>query len=112
VNLQLSGLPALAIQIGFIVVFSAPVWLAARIVGAEHPTLIRAALSLLTTACQSQRPVIAMPEVKSAPAVQNSAIPVAMTVDRSLLRRRQTSQAPTSTSTKAKADTALRAIVA
>jgi hypothetical protein len=28
VNLQLSGLPALAIQIGFILVFSAPVWLA------------------------------------------------------------------------------------
>jgi hypothetical protein len=31
VNLQLSGLPALAIQIGFIVLFSAPVWLAAFI---------------------------------------------------------------------------------
>jgi hypothetical protein len=43
----MSGLPALAMQVGFIVVFSAPVWLAAKIVGAEHPTLIRAALSLI-----------------------------------------------------------------
>ena len=46
-NMQLSGLPALVVQVGFIVVFSAPVWLAARIVGAKHPTLIRAALSLI-----------------------------------------------------------------
>ena len=42
-NLQLSGLPALIVQVGFIVVFLAPVGLAAKIVGAEHPTLIRAA---------------------------------------------------------------------
>ncbi len=49
-NLQLSGLPALIVQVGFIVVFSAPVWLAAKIVGAEHPTLIRAALSLIVGA--------------------------------------------------------------
>jgi hypothetical protein len=45
-NLSISGLPALVVQVGFIVVFSAPVWLAAKIVGAERPTLIRAALSL------------------------------------------------------------------
>jgi len=47
VNLNISGLPALIVQVGFVVVFSAPVWLAARIVGAERPTLIRAALSLI-----------------------------------------------------------------
>jgi hypothetical protein len=46
-NLTMSGLPALVVQVGFIVVFSAPVWLAAKIVGAERPTLIRAALSLV-----------------------------------------------------------------
>lgn len=46
-NLSMSGLPALVVQVGFIVVFSAPVWLAARIVGAQHPTLIRSALSLI-----------------------------------------------------------------
>lgn len=46
-NLSMSGLPAIIVQVGFIVVFSAPVWLAARIVGAENPTLIRAALSLI-----------------------------------------------------------------
>ncbi|RQP24046.1 hypothetical protein DZC73_11960 [Albitalea terrae] len=39
-------MPALVIQVGFIVVFSAPVWLAARVVGAENPTLWRAILSL------------------------------------------------------------------
>jgi hypothetical protein len=47
VNLNLSGLPAIIIQVGFIVVFSAPVWLAARKVGATNPTLIRSALSLI-----------------------------------------------------------------
>jgi len=35
------------------VVFSAPVWLAAKIVGAEHPTLLRAALSLIVGALGS-----------------------------------------------------------
>jgi hypothetical protein len=53
VNLQLSGLPALIVQVGFIVLFSAPVWLAAKIVGAQHPTLIRAALSLIVGAIGS-----------------------------------------------------------
>jgi hypothetical protein len=47
VNLQLSGLPALVIQVGFIIVFAAPVWLAARLVGATHPTLLRSILSLI-----------------------------------------------------------------
>ena len=46
-NLQLSGLPALVVQVGFIIVFSAPVWLAARLVGATHPTLLRSILSLV-----------------------------------------------------------------
>jgi hypothetical protein len=46
-NLSVSGLPAIIVQVGFIVVFSAPVWLAARIVGAGRPTLIRSALSLI-----------------------------------------------------------------
>jgi hypothetical protein len=45
-NLQVSGLPAFVVQVGFIVVFSAPVWLAARLVGAERPTLLRAIASL------------------------------------------------------------------
>jgi hypothetical protein len=39
-------LPAVIVQVGFIVVFSAPVWLAARIVGARHPTLLHSILSL------------------------------------------------------------------
>jgi hypothetical protein len=47
VNLSVFGLPAIIIQVGFIVVFSAPVWLAARMVGAANPTLIRSALSLI-----------------------------------------------------------------
>ena|ERR1700722_8407796 len=46
VNLNVYGLPAIIIQVGFIVVFSAPVWLAAKMVGAANPTLIRSVLSL------------------------------------------------------------------
>jgi hypothetical protein len=46
VNVTLTGLPAVAAFVGFVVVFSAPVWLAARLVGAERPTLWRAILSL------------------------------------------------------------------
>jgi hypothetical protein len=46
-NLAVSGLPAIIVQVGFIVVFSAPVWLAAKLVGAQHPKLLRAALSLI-----------------------------------------------------------------
>ena len=43
--LTVSGLPAIIIQLVFVVVFSTPVWLGARIVGAEHPTLLRAVFS-------------------------------------------------------------------
>lgn len=46
-NFSMSGLPAIVVQVGFIVVFSFPVWLGAKIVGAERPTLFRAALSLI-----------------------------------------------------------------
>jgi hypothetical protein len=45
-SLSLTGLPALIFLVGFVVVFSAPVWLAARIIGAKHPTLLRAVASL------------------------------------------------------------------
>lgn len=40
------GLPALAMVVGFIVLLSTPVWMAARVVGAEQPTLLRAMGSL------------------------------------------------------------------
>jgi hypothetical protein len=46
-QVNLTGLPALIVDVGFIVVFAAPVWLAARLVRARHPTLLRSALSLL-----------------------------------------------------------------
>jgi len=52
-NLSVSGLPAIAIAVGFIVVFSLPVWLASRVVGADAPTLIRSALSLVVGAIGS-----------------------------------------------------------
>jgi hypothetical protein len=42
VVLTLTGLPAIVAFVGFVVVFSAPVWVAARLVGAEHPTVLRA----------------------------------------------------------------------
>ena len=42
-----SGLPALVIWVGFLVVVAAPVWLAARLVGAGHATLGRSVLALL-----------------------------------------------------------------
>ena len=45
-NLSISGLPAIVIAAGFVVVFSAPVWLAARLIGADTPTLLRSALAL------------------------------------------------------------------
>jgi hypothetical protein len=45
-NVSITGLPAFVILVGFVVVFSAPVWLAARVVGADNPTLWRAILSL------------------------------------------------------------------
>jgi hypothetical protein len=42
-----TGLPAIIIWVGFLVVFSAPVWLAARMVGARHPTLVRSICALV-----------------------------------------------------------------
>lgn len=45
-DFSLTGLPALIFLVGFVVVFSAPVWVAARVIGAEHPTLLRAIASL------------------------------------------------------------------
>lgn len=52
-NLSISGLPALVIAVGFIVVFSLPVWLASRVVGADRPTMLRSAFSLLVGAIGS-----------------------------------------------------------
>ncbi len=46
-NVHVSGLPALVVAVGFVVVFAAPVWVAARVVGAAHPTLFRAAVALV-----------------------------------------------------------------
>ncbi len=46
-NLNVSGLPAVLVQVIFILALSAPVWLAAKMVGASHPTLLRAASSLV-----------------------------------------------------------------
>lgn len=45
-DFSLTGLPAFIFLVGFVVVFSAPVWVAARVIGAEHPTLPRAVASL------------------------------------------------------------------
>lgn len=45
-NFVLTGLPAIIFLVGFVVVFSAPVWVAARVVGARHPTLLHAVGSL------------------------------------------------------------------
>ena len=46
-NIGISGLPALIVEVGSIVVFSLPVWFASRIVGADSPTLFRSAASLV-----------------------------------------------------------------
>ena len=45
--LTLAGLPLLIVLVGSLVVSAAPVWLAARIVGADNPTLLRSILALL-----------------------------------------------------------------
>jgi len=45
-NFTLTGLPALVFLVGFVVVFSMPVWMAARLIGARYPTLWRAVASL------------------------------------------------------------------
>ena len=46
-QLSISGLPAIVVGIGFVVVFAAPVWLAARLTGADNPTLLRSIASLI-----------------------------------------------------------------
>ncbi len=46
-NLSITGLPAIAITVGFLLVFAAPVWMAAKLVGAHTPTLLRSILALL-----------------------------------------------------------------
>jgi hypothetical protein len=45
-DFSFTGLPALIFLVGFVVAFSAPVWFAARVIGAKHPTLLRAVASL------------------------------------------------------------------
>ena len=46
-HLTFSGFPAFAISLGVILVFSVPVWLGARIVGADHPTYLRSVSALV-----------------------------------------------------------------
>jgi hypothetical protein len=46
-SMTVTGLPALIFLIGFVVVFAAPVWVAARVVRARHATLLRSVASLL-----------------------------------------------------------------
>jgi len=46
-SMNVSGLPALAWSIGFVVIGAAPVWLAAKLTGAGSATLLRSALALL-----------------------------------------------------------------
>jgi hypothetical protein len=45
-SLTAAGMPAFVIEAAFVVIFSAPVWLAAKVVGADHPSLLRSILSL------------------------------------------------------------------
>ena len=44
---KFSGLPLIALAVGFVVVFAVPVYLAARMVGAANATLMRSSLSLI-----------------------------------------------------------------
>jgi hypothetical protein len=46
-TVTVSGLPALAWQIGFVVIGIFPVWLAAKVIGASQATLLRCALALI-----------------------------------------------------------------
>lgn len=46
-SLSLTGLPAVVLFVGFVIVFATPVWLGARIVGADNPTLLRSIASLV-----------------------------------------------------------------
>jgi len=45
-NLDLSGLPAIVVGVGFIIVFALPVWAGAKLTSADNPTLIRSAFAL------------------------------------------------------------------
>lgn len=46
-NLVVSGLPAIAWSVGFVVVGALPVWFGAQVTGASRPTLFRSALALM-----------------------------------------------------------------
>lgn len=46
-TLALSGIPAIAWAVGFVVVGALPVWIGAKITGAENPTLVRSILALV-----------------------------------------------------------------
>jgi hypothetical protein len=46
-TVTVSGLPALAWQIGFVVIAIFPVWLAAKAIGASQATLLRCALAVI-----------------------------------------------------------------
>ena len=46
-NIAVSGLPAIAWAVGFIVVGAFPVWVGAKITGANQPTLLRSILALI-----------------------------------------------------------------
>ncbi|MFZ6769988.1 hypothetical protein ACO0LM_23280 [Undibacterium sp. Di26W] len=45
-SLTVSGLPALAWEIGFVIVGALPVWFGAKITDATNPTLVRSVLAL------------------------------------------------------------------
>ena len=45
-NFYLTGLPAFALAIGFIIIGAAPVWLAAQLTAAKHASMARAVASL------------------------------------------------------------------
>ena len=44
--LSISGLPVIALEVGAVILFSLPVWLAAKMVDATHPTLLRSITAL------------------------------------------------------------------
>jgi hypothetical protein len=46
-DLKVSGLPLIALSAGFVLVFATPVWIAARMVGANNATLLRSAMALI-----------------------------------------------------------------
>lgn len=46
-NVTLNGLPAIAWEVGFIVVGSLPIWAAAKLTGADRTDLLSAMISLL-----------------------------------------------------------------